>query len=51
MMKTCDTCAFHHDRECRAHPPTVVIDDEGEVVGVFPPVMGNWWCGQWVDVE
>jgi hypothetical protein len=51
MMKTCDNCAFHHDRECRAHPPTVQIDDECDPVGVFPPVLPTWWCGEWVDAE
>ena len=42
----CLDCKFfaEDERECRAHPPTVV-DEE---ISTWPTVDKGDWCGEWV---
>lgn len=62
--KTCATCRFctpntnpgtrrHGRPECRESPPKVfhVEMDELVVLGAFPPVFDDEWCGKWEGVQ
>ena len=58
--RSCKTCAFIHDNECRRDPPQVsvvmvptqTVLQKGPTlqpspVAAFPPVDENCWCGEY----
>ena len=43
--KRCETCRFfQNDSECHKHPPIAIVDD-GDLIGAWPPVGEEDWCG------
>ncbi len=33
--------------ECHFLPPTILLDPDGDLARVFPPVAMSDWCSQW----
>jgi hypothetical protein len=53
-VTTCETCVHYvsvagtemPEGVCRRHPPLPFLLTNGNVRSVFPPVRGDWSCGQ-----
>lgn len=50
-MKSCETCLYFTNAECRRFPPTP-FETQGsygtmDVCRRFPKVNSNDWCGEW----
>lgn len=47
-MESCETCRFffEKDKECRLHPPRVLVLQNDRRISVFPETSRAAWCGQ-----
>ena len=48
----CGTCKFYDPQDsavglCRVNRPDVILDDDGDLVSIWPTVEKTDWCGQW----
>ncbi len=56
-LEKCETCKFHGNQpagggiDCRKEPvkSAIVPDPRGTPapISYFPPVLPDWWCGEW----
>jgi len=62
MKNTCKDCAFFdkfsiQKRDdnvigaCKANPPVPASEYAESKLGVWPTVLGSWWCGVWTSNE
>lgn len=52
----CKTCVWWLMKnkgwgDCHSHPPTVVIDKNGQITTRFPMTKGSSFCGDWEKRE
>lgn len=57
MKKTCSSCRFHSalQKQCKFNAPSAHIlmrsNGDASVLGTWPAVQSNDWCGRWEGGE
>ena len=52
-METCKSCKFFLSTQetqglCRRYPPIPLLHIQGSITSVFPALLNDGWCGEYI---